>query len=180
MKSAICVLAAMLVTAAVPQVPANQAPAAPEFAEGKWLNVQEGKPVTLASRRGKPTLVAFWTFACSNCHANFAPYERLLKTFRPKGVELLSIHTPELRVERDIEEVKKEVSKRKIDYPVLIDNDFANWKRWNNTMWPSLYVLDGEGRIRYRWIGELNWNGQKGEANVASVLNILLNESRRR
>lgn len=151
---------------------------APLFAEGQWLNTKEGKPVTLESRKGKPTLVAFWTFACSNCHANIPAYARLLAKYRPKGVEMVSVHTPELKIERDVAEVKKHIEKFKIDYPVLIDNDNANWNRWNVSVWPTLYVVDGDGIVRYHWKGELNWRGAGGEAQIGQILDGLLAKQR--
>ncbi|RYG38446.1 redoxin domain-containing protein [bacterium] len=149
---------------------------APELTGGLWLNTEDGKPITFESRRGKPTLVAFWTFACSNCQANIAPYARLLAKYRPKGVEMISVHTPELDIERNPEEVKRHLDKFKIDYPVLIDNDHANWNRWKLKWWPTLYVLDGQGVVIHRWEGELNWNGAKGEVEVARLLDRLLDE----
>ncbi|RYG48211.1 redoxin domain-containing protein [bacterium] len=163
---------------------ANQEPAAkkphpdqaPELTGGPWLNTENGKPVTFESRKGRPTLVAFWTFACSNCQANIAPYARLLAKYRPKGVEMISVHTPEIEVERNPEEVKRHLAKFKIDYPVLIDNDHANWNRWKLKWWPTLYVLGGNGIVIRRWEGELNWNGAKGEAEVARLLDRLLAE----
>lgn len=151
---------------------------APPFAEGQWLNTKDGKPVTLASRKGKPTLVAFWTFACSNCQANIPVYSRLLAKYRPKGVELISVHTPELRIERDVEEVKKHIAKFKIDYPVLIDNDRANWNRWKIRVWPTLYVIDGDGIAKDHWKGELNWQGADGEAKIGKILDGLLADKR--
>lgn len=147
---------------------------APLFAEGQWLNTKDGKPVTLASRKGKPTLVAFWTFACSNCKANIPAYARLLAKYRPQGVEMVSIHTPEIRIERDVEQVKKHVEKYKIDYPVLIDNDNANWNRWQVRVWPTLFVVDGDGVVKYHWVGELDWRRAGGEAKIGRILDGLL------
>ncbi len=147
---------------------------APELIGGPWLNTTDEKPVTLASRKGKVTLVAFWTFACENCQHNMAPYARLLAKYRPRGVEMLSIHTPELAVERQLDEVRTHIKQFKIDYPVLIDNDGKNWNRWGVNMWPSLYVVDSAGNVRYHWFGELNYNGAGGEATVSRVLDELL------
>ena len=148
--------------------------ASPEFVGGPWINTKDGKPVTLESRLGKPTLVAFWTFGCSNCQANLKPYARLLARYRPKGVELLSVHTPELKIERDVVEVKKHVQKYGIDYPVLIDGANANWDRWKIRYWPTLLLLDGKGRTVRYWEGELNWQGADGEGEVAKALDALL------
>lgn len=150
---------------------------APEFVGSTWINTKDGKPVTLESRHGKPTLVAFWTFGCINCRHNLPAYERLLSKYRSKGVELIAIHTPETRGERSLAQVKKHVETLGIDYPVLVDNDSANWDRWKIDVWPTLYVIDGNGRARFYWKGELNWQGATGEAQVARMLDNLLAES---
>lgn len=148
--------------------------AAPDLYGGPWLNTKGGEPTTLASREGKPTLVAFWTFACSNCQANLKPYARILTKYRPKGVELLSVHTPEMRIERDVAEVRKHVERYGIDYPVLVDGDSVNWNLWGVRYWPTLFVLDGKGRVVRRWEGELNWQGAHGEEEVGRTLDALL------
>ncbi|MDR3688083.1 MAG: redoxin domain-containing protein [Fimbriimonas sp.] len=149
---------------------------APELVGGPWINTKDGKPVTLESRRGKPTLVAFWTFACENCQHNFPAYSRLLSKYREKGVELISVHTPEMAIERKVDEVAKHVTEDQIDYPVLIDNDGSNWKKWHVNMWPSLYVIDRNGIVRYHWFGELNWQGAGGEKKIGEVLDKVLAE----
>jgi hypothetical protein len=41
-----------------------------------------------------------------------------------------------------------------VDYPVAVDNDFAIWRAFGNQYWPALYLLDGQGRVRYRHFGE--------------------------
>ena len=151
---------------------------APEFTGGPWLNTKDGKPVTIESRRGKPTLVAFWTFACENCQANIPAYARLLAKYRAQGVELISIHTPEIKIEHNIDQVAKHVKEEKIDYPVLIDNANTNWNNWKVGVWPPLYVVDGDGIVRYHWFGELNWNNAGGEAKIAQVLDSLIASSR--
>ncbi len=157
------------------RVPASK-DKAPEFVGGPWLNTKDGKPLTLASRKGKPTLVAFWTFDCINCRHNLAAYERLLAKYRPLGVELLSVHTPELPEEHDAKLLQQHIEKFKISYPVLVDNSETNWNRWHLSVWPSLYVVDANGMVRYHWFGELNWDNAGGEEKVAKILDGLLAE----
>ena len=89
---------------------------------------------------------------------------------------MISVHTPEMKIEREVDEVAKHVKEDNIDYPVLVDNDSANWKRWHVNMWPSLYILDRNGIVRYHWFGELNWQGTGGEKKTAEVLDELLAE----
>lgn len=151
------------------------APLAPEFLGAQWDNVV-GTPPTLAARRGKPTLVAFWTFGCYNCRNNFPSYKRLYAKYKPLGVELVAIHTPETPGERSPKAVADHVRKAMIDYPVLLDGDSQNWNRWGVQFWPTLFVVDGAGRVRGKWEGELQYNGANGEAQVAATLDRLLKE----
>ena len=148
--------------------------AAPEFIGKEWLNIE--KPPKMANRLGKVTMVYFWTFACSNCQNNMPAIRRLTERFKKDGVETISIHTPELKEERDVENVKKAVTKDGIKYPVLIDGEAANWKAWNANVWPLLYVIDKHNKIRGGWLGELNYGDQNGEAKTAQLIRQLLTE----
>src|SRR5262245_19826332 len=53
--------------------------AAPEFVGGPWLNTPGNEPISLASRRGKVTIVHFWTYSCYNCQNNLPAYARWQK-----------------------------------------------------------------------------------------------------
>jgi hypothetical protein len=76
---------------------------------------------------------------------------------------LLGIHTPETRGEFNVETVRQKVAENGLNYPTIIDNEKANWDAWGNSMWPTVYLLDKQGYVRYWWLGELNWQGQDGE-----------------
>ena len=41
-----------------------------------------------------------------------------------------------------------------VGYPVVIDNDFAIWRSLDNHYWPAVYLVDGEGRVRFQHFGE--------------------------
>ena len=55
-----------------------------------------------------------------------------------------------------------------------IDNDMANWNAWGNSMWPSVYLIDRRGYLRYWWYGELNWKGAQGEKMMRQRIQELL------
>jgi thiol-disulfide isomerase/thioredoxin len=153
-----------------------QAPVAPELVGSKWLNTQDEKPITLASRKGKVTLVHFWTFACGNCHANLPAYERLIKKYKAQGVEMIGIHTPELELEKDEAKLAAAIKKWKISYPVLVDGQGQNWANWKQQVWPTIYVIDQKGEVAYYWVGELAWKGARGEQEVSRVVDRLLSQ----
>ena len=59
----------------------------------------------------------------------------------------------------------------------LVDNDGANWNAWNNRVWPTVYVVDRRGIVRYGWEGELSYKGAPGEEKVRKLVDELLLES---
>ena len=51
---------------------------------------------------------------------------------------------------------------------VAIDNSGATWRAYNNRYWPSLYLIDKRGNIRYQHIGEGQY--QETEQAIQSLL----------
>ena len=149
---------------------------APELVGDSWFNVPKGLKLSLASRKGKVTIVHFWTFGCINCKRNLAAYDRWWKRFADKGVVVIGVHTPETEAERDPANVAKKVKELGISYPVLLDTDHQNWKRWQQRMWPTVYLIDKKGRARHVWEGELEYQHAGGEAKMTKLILDLLKE----
>ena len=63
-----------------------------------------------------------------------------------------------------------------LDYPHLLDNDYAFWKALGNQYWPTVYLVDRCGRIRARHIGEVHSEETSG-AELQSKIESLLAES---
>ncbi|MCH5374419.1 MAG: redoxin domain-containing protein, partial [Planctomycetes bacterium] len=97
---------------------------------------------------------------------NYPWYRGWQDSFSQRGLTIVGVHTPESQGERNIENVKGKVAEAKFEFPVLIDNQRHNWNAWGNSMWPSVYLIDKRGYVRYWWIGELNWEGNQGEKNL--------------
>ncbi len=150
-------------------------PLAPELIDsGKWTSETTA---TLESLRGQVVLVHFYAFQCHNCVANFSHYKRWDETLSRKGVRVIGIQTPETPDERDATQVIKAAKKENFQFPVLIDLENKNWNAWGNTMWPTVYVIDKKGYIRFWWQGELNWQGATGDLKIEKLIDQLLSES---
>ncbi len=75
-----------------------------------------------------------------------------------------------------MDNLKQALAKERLTFPVVMDQDKRNWNRWGNAMWPSLYLIDRQGRIRYWWYGELNWKDRKGQDLMKQRIAELLEE----
>ena len=148
-------------------------PFAPELIESEhWV----GAPVTLASLRGKVVVLHYYAFQCHNCVANFKHYKRWDETLKSKGVEVIGIQRPETLSERDPNLVTEAAKKEDFQFPVLIDLEDKNWNAWANEIWPTVYVIDKKGYIRFWWSGELNWQGATTDKKIEAVIENLLKE----
>lgn len=125
---------------------------------------------------GQVTVIHFFAFGCSNCHNNYEHYRRWQDEFLDKGVVIVGIHTPETQTERDVTLLDRRMTDAGFRFPILVDNDKRNWNAWGNSMWPSVYLVDRQGRIRYWWFGELNWQGNTGEQQLRQRITELLAE----
>jgi peroxiredoxin len=139
----------------------------------RWIN---SEPLTMKKLRGKVVVVHFWTNGCFNCKHNYSHYKAWGERYAGKDVVILGIHTPETSGERDIERIEKEADKNGLKFPIAVDNDGANWNAWNNRVWPTVYVVDRRGIVRYGWEGELSYNGAPGEEKVRKLVDELLLE----
>jgi peroxiredoxin len=70
------------------------------------------------------------------------------------GLTIIGVHSPEFFWERSKDSVAAAARKLGIDYPVVQDNDHAIWKRYGVRGWPTALLIDRQGVIRYRHIGE--------------------------
>jgi len=50
--------------------------------------------------------------------------------------------------------VRREIAKLDIRYPVVTDNDNATWNAYKVEAWPTWFVIDKQGRVRWMHVGE--------------------------
>ena len=107
---------------------------------------------------------------------NYPWYKEICKDYKNKAVVMIGIHTPETAAEKSVPNVRKALDKAGFTFPVAIDNKWTMWKRYKNGYWPSVYLIDKQGIVRWGWAGELAWKGAAGEALMRSRIDGLLRE----
>jgi thiol-disulfide isomerase/thioredoxin len=128
---------------------------APELATGNWIN---SEPLKLKDLHGRVVLIEFWTFGCYNCRNTLPFVKSWDDRYRDKGFTVIGVHSPEFDDERKVENLRREVASLGIRYPIVTDNDYQTWNAYNVEAWPTVFLLDKQGRIRWRHVGEGNYD----------------------
>ena len=133
----------------------SESATAPELATGDWINSEQ---LRLKDLRGRVVLIEFWTFGCYNCRNTLPFVKSWHDRYREKGLTVIGVHSPEFDEEKIVENLRRQVSSLGINYPVVTDNDYQTWKSYNVEAWPTIFLLDKQGRIRWMHVGEGNYD----------------------
>ena len=136
---------------------------APEFVgiEG-WLN---SPPLSIEGLRGKVVLVEFWTHRCINC-LHTLPYTiQWHQRYESRGLVVVGIHTPETEEEAQVPGLQAAIRELGITFPVALDGAYGTWDAYNNKVWPASYLINREGEIVRKHVGE----GDYAETEAAIV-----------
>jgi thiol-disulfide isomerase/thioredoxin len=116
-----------------------------------WLN---SPALTAADLRGKVVLVQFGTYTCINWLRTLPHVRAWAGKYKKQGLVLVNVHTPEFEFEKNLENVRRAIKGLGLAFPVAVDNDYAVWRAFSNNAWPAIYLIDAQGRLRYRHLGE--------------------------
>jgi thiol-disulfide isomerase/thioredoxin len=130
-----------------------------------WLN---SKPLTAGDLRGHVVAYDFWTYTCVNWLRTLPYLRAWAHRYRGHGLIIVGVHTPEFGFEGDVANVRQAVLDLDVDYPVVVDTDYAIWRAFDNHYWPALYVADGDGVIRYEHFGEGSY--EQSERSIQQLL----------
>jgi len=162
--------------------PASKAPAAKPVATHKvvrGLQAYQGNPSppplqlidlngrtqNLAQLRGRVVLVNFWASWCPPCVREMPSMQRLKEKLADRPFTILAVNMAE-----PDKDVRAFLSKMHVDFPVPMDRDGAVLKNWKVFVFPTSFVLDGEGNIRLGVFGEVEWDSPEVVEKVVGLL----------
>ncbi len=142
--------------------------APPLVAAGPWFNTEgpgkgPSRPLTEKDLRGKVLLIDFWTYSCINCIRTLPWLRAWNKAYADKGLVIIGVHSPEFAFEREPSNVQKAIAELGVTWPVVMDNNLAEWRAWSNRYWPAHYLVDTRGRVRAWRFGEGDYEGTEAE-----------------
>jgi len=74
--------------------------------------------------------------------------------YEDKGLTVIGVHTPEFTFAQYESNVERGIREFGLTYAVVVDSDREIWKAFANRYWPTKYLLDKEGYLRYAHFGE--------------------------
>lgn len=125
---------------------------APDFPPGaEWLNTDH--PITLKDLRGKLVLLDFWTYCCINC-MHIIPDLKKLEAKYPDELVVIGVHSAKFLTERGTENIRQAILRYEIEHPVINDKDFVVWNSYAAHAWPTVVLIDPDGKIIKEDTGE--------------------------
>lgn len=117
-----------------------------------------GKPVSLASFKGRPLVVDFWATWCEPCKVEIPWFEKLHDQYAKDGLEILGVSTDDLdrddpaklfTQKRDISDF---VTKMHMNYPILLSAESVE-DQYHIDATPTTFFIDRNGRIVASTVG---------------------------
>jgi cytochrome c biogenesis protein CcdA/thiol-disulfide isomerase/thioredoxin len=130
---------------------------APDFvATQEWFNTPGRRPLSIRelTAEGRVVLIDFWTYTCINCIRTLPYLKAWDEEYRPDGLEIVGVHSPEFAFEKDASNVADAIADNEIRYPVVQDNELGTWSAFGNQYWPAKYLIGADGQVRFVHFGE--------------------------
>lgn len=125
----------------------------------------DGRAHDLKTQRGKVVLVNFWATWCEPCREEMPSIQRLRDRMSAKGLAILLVNVdePEARVRRYLQDTR-------IDLPNVMDRGKRVTGQWAVKVLPSTFLVGPDGRVRYRVIGDMDWNSERAAQVIERLL----------
>lgn len=126
------------------QAYAGTVPAIPFPADLEWINV--AAPLDWDTLQGKVVVLDFWTYGCINC-IHIIPDLKQLEAEFAEELVVIGVHSAKFTSEGDTENIRQIVQRYEVEHPVVNDREFEVWSEWGAQAWPTLMLVDPQGKV---------------------------------
>ncbi len=129
-------------------------PCAPDFPVGfDWINTDQALSLD-GELSGHVLVVAMWTSSCVNSQQALTTLRFLEQQFADRPFSVVGVHSAKFTAEQDAAHVRDLVRVHDISHPVVIDEDRKIWRSFACRGWPTIVIIDAQGRVRFKGIGQ--------------------------
>lgn len=151
-----------------PPRPVEVGQQAPQFSA---VNLKTGDTVSMKKAyQGQVVLVNLWATWCVPCRKEMPAMERLYKELGPKGFKIAAVSVDE----GDTKDVLAFADEFGLTFDILHDGDGSVQKAFQTVMFPESFLIDRNGVIVKKIIGEHPWSSDASRQAIAQIMGIQL------
>jgi len=137
--------------------PAQVGKKAPDFTVSDGANT-----IKLSNYRGKIVLLNFWASWCGPCVEETPALEQLHHD-RP-DIQILGVS-----VDTDSDAYQRFLKHFRVDIPTVMDPEQKAARLYHTDGWPETYIIDREGIIRRKVVGDPDWSNPEIRAYLKNL-----------
>ena len=134
---------------------------APNFS----IRTENGKTVTARDFGGKLLLLNFWATWCQPCVQEVPSLDQLSRELGPKGLVVLGVS-----VDKDQKAYRDFIARFRVSYLTARDPDQVINLKYGTVQYPESYLIDQNGKVVEKVVGEENWSAEQMVQHVQSLL----------
>jgi thiol-disulfide isomerase/thioredoxin len=132
------------------------------------LRTLSGQLRSLNDYHGKVIIVNFWASWCPPCVHEMPSMEKLYQQFSASDFTILAVNMAE-----DVVAINDFIQNQvNVSFPILLDTDGKSLQDWQVFAFPSSFVIDKKGEIRYALFGSILWDTPE----VIEIIEVLRKE----
>ncbi len=138
-------------------------PKAPDFK----LPSRQGE-VSLSNLKGKLVYVDFWASWCRPCKSSFPWMIAMKEKFKNEAFEIVAIN-----LDKNRQQANQFIETQDINFIIAFDPDAHIAEHFGVEGMPSSYLIDPDGRLRFRYTGFWNRSKDEKETMIRDLLDEL-------
>lgn len=129
------------------------------------LKDMRGELQSLDRYRGKVVVINFWATWCEPCVEEMPSLERLVERLGSGRVVVLGVNLAEGEAR-----IRSFTEKTRVTFSLLLDRDGVARKAWKVGGVPATFVLDAKGKIRFSYVGVLDFSSPSVEHQIERLI----------
>ncbi len=138
---------------------------APEFTLSFLTRDGDLKKRSIKDFRGKVILLNFWASWCPPCRKEMPSIERLYRAFKDRGFVVIGVNYME-----EADTVKDFMKDFDLTFPSFLDEGGSVAEMYRVMGIPTTFLIDREGRIAAKVLGDREWDSDHAKAIVEELL----------
>ncbi len=134
---------------------------APDFT----ITTDSGRTISTSSFGGKLLVLNFWATWCAPCVQELPSLDQFQRNLAGSGVVVLGIS-----VDKDEKAYRDFLSKAKVSFLTARDPSNKINAEFGTFKYPETYIIDAEGKVVQKIIGQENWTDERMLNYVKSLL----------